>query len=72
MKYLFKQNTRLGSTLSPRFKKKIVKENKNTTIVTEAGSVIHFLQRGIFFNNLMETRKEVNFGKPNARKNNFQ
>jgi len=36
-----KQNTKLGSKLSPRFKKKIVKENKNTTIIKEAGRVVH-------------------------------
>lgn len=36
-----KQNTRLGSKLTPRFKKEIVKENRNTTIVTDAGRVVH-------------------------------
>jgi len=36
-----KRNTRLGSKLSPRFKKEIVKEDKNTTILTEAGRIVH-------------------------------
>lgn len=36
-----KQNTRLGSKLSPRYKKETVKENRHTNIITEAGRVVH-------------------------------
>lgn len=32
---------RLGSKLSPKFKKEIVKENGSTTIITESGRVVH-------------------------------
>lgn len=36
-----KVNKRLGSKLSNRFKKEIVKENRSTTILTEAGRIVH-------------------------------
>lgn len=36
-----KQNTRLGSKLSPRYKKETVKENRHTTIITETGRIVH-------------------------------
>jgi len=36
-----KINTRLGSKLSDRFKKETVKEDKNTTILTESGRTVH-------------------------------
>lgn len=36
-----KINTRLGSKLSARYKKEIVKINNNTTVVTESGKKIH-------------------------------
>lgn len=36
-----KNNKRLGTKLSSRFKKEIVKENRDTTIVTNSGRVIH-------------------------------
>jgi len=49
-----KQNTRLGSKLSPRFKKEIVKENRNTTVVTEAGRIVH----KIFFGHLCPKLKK--------------
>jgi len=36
-----KINTRLGSKLSPRYKKETVKENHETTIITTAGRKLH-------------------------------
>lgn len=36
-----KINKRLGSKLSPRFKKEVVKENKTSTVITESGKIIH-------------------------------
>lgn len=36
-----KHNKRLGSKLSLRYKKEIVKENRNTTVVTESGKIVH-------------------------------
>lgn len=36
-----KTNKRLGTKLANRFKEEIVRENRNTTIVTESGRVIH-------------------------------
>jgi len=36
-----KQNTRLGSKLSKRYKKEIVKQNNHTTIITETGKIVH-------------------------------
>lgn len=34
-------NKRLGTKLSERFKEEIVKENRNSTIVTESGRIVH-------------------------------
>lgn len=34
-------NTRLGSKLSPRYRKETVKENKHTTVITESGKTVH-------------------------------
>lgn len=36
-----KINRRLGTKLSPRFKKETVKENRSTTILTKSGKIIH-------------------------------
>lgn len=36
-----KENRRLGSKLSKAYKKEIVKENKNTTVITESGKTVH-------------------------------
>lgn len=36
-----KHNVRLGSKLTRRFDKEIVRENKNTTVITETGRTIH-------------------------------
>lgn len=36
-----KRNKRLGTKLSDRFGEEVVKENRNTTILTESGRVIH-------------------------------
>jgi len=34
-------NTRLGSKLSSRFRKELVKEDRSTTILTESGKLVH-------------------------------
>lgn len=36
-----KHNKRLGSKLTVRYKPEIVRENKNTTVITESGKVVH-------------------------------
>lgn len=36
-----RQNKRLGTKLSKRFKEEIVKENRNSTVLTETGKVVH-------------------------------
>lgn len=36
-----KENKRLGTKLSKTYRKEVVKENKNTTILTESGKIIH-------------------------------
>lgn len=36
-----KHNKRLGSKLTARYKPEIVKENKNTTVITESGKIVH-------------------------------
>lgn len=36
-----RQNKRLGSKLSPRYKKEIVAEDKNTTVITKSGKTVH-------------------------------
>lgn len=36
-----KQNKRKGSKLTARYKQEIVKENNNTTVLTESGKIIH-------------------------------
>lgn len=36
-----RQNKRLGSKLSPRYKKEIVAENRTTTVLTLSGKTIH-------------------------------
>lgn len=36
-----KINKRLGTKLSSRFKKEIVKEGRSTTVLTESGKIIH-------------------------------
>lgn len=40
-KIFVKQNKRLGTKLSKRFKEEIVRENRNSTVLTEAGRVVH-------------------------------
>ena len=40
-KIFVRQNKRLGTKLSKRFKEEIVKENKNSTVTTESGKVVH-------------------------------
>ncbi|CAD7012878.1 unnamed protein product [Ceratitis capitata] len=36
-----KINKRLGTKVSPKFKKEIVKEDRNSTILTESGKIVH-------------------------------
>lgn len=36
-----KTNKRIGNKLSPRYRKEIVRENNNSTIITESGRIIH-------------------------------
>lgn len=40
-KIFVKINKRLGTKLSKRYKEEVVKENKNSTIITESGRVVH-------------------------------
>lgn len=40
-KIYVRQNKRLGTKLSKRYKEEIVKENKNSTVTTESGKVVH-------------------------------
>lgn len=36
-----KENKRLGTKLSKTYRKEIVRENKNTTVIAESGKTIH-------------------------------
>ena len=40
-KVYVKINKTLGSKLSPRCKEGIIKENRNTTILTDSGEIVH-------------------------------
>ena len=40
-KIYVKVNKRLGSKLSPRYREEIVKEDRNTTILTNSGKIVH-------------------------------